>query len=109
MLKESASHHDMDSKEEHYKRLQHKGMMKVHQTLFESVSELKTRTEALCAMLKSQGEASAGAQGTNEGEAAEGNIPAEQDGLGRLQKETREQGWQELFRECHAVMGKPTN
>ena len=74
----------------------------MHQTLYEYVSKLKTRTEALCAMLKSQG-----AQRTNDA-GADGDIPAEQAGLGSLQKEAREQGWQELLRECHAVMDKPT-
>ena len=87
--------------EEYYKRMKHKGIMETHQKLYQDVVELKANTGALQDMLKAKE-----AQRSTEGEAAEGSIPAKESEAS-LHSDAREQGWQELLRECHAAMNGP--
>ena len=93
--------------EEYYKRMKHKGIMEMHRKLHLDIIELKMNTETLQNVIIRVERVQRKVVGEPEKENGSEKTMPEKENEAALQDNAREQGWQELLRECHAAMKEP--
>ena len=93
--------------EEYYKRLKHKGIMEMHQKLHLDIVELKMNTETLQnTIIRVERVQRETDEESGKETGGQRTMPEKGDEVA-LQDNAREQGWQELLRECYAAMKEP--